>query len=331
MSARRLAARVVHHLLDSIPPASGAVVMGTGIVSVALLLDGQRVLSDVLMVLAAVAWVALAVLLPGRALRDRQRFAVDLRHPTALTSIAGTGVLGTRLTLAGWTGAGAAMLIAALAIWVGLVPHVLRHWQLPTIGASFIVTVATESLALLAATMADVTRTVWLLYAALGPFLVGLALYVMVLRRFEFRQLLVGIGDHWVTGGALAITTVVSGRIGLAAHRTDTLWGGHGPLEVGALVLWCVTMVWLPALLAAELLRPRLRYSVRRWSTVFPVGMYAACSFFVGRLTDTPVIVDFARVWVWVALAVWLAVFCGMLGRIPVLAAAEPQPGVSRP
>ncbi|MGH2876137.1 MAG: hypothetical protein ACRDLV_07800, partial [Solirubrobacteraceae bacterium] len=84
MSARRLAARVVSHLLDSIPPAAGAVVMGTGIVSVALLLDGQRILSDVLMVLAAVAWVALAVLLPGRALRDRRRFVVDLRHPTAL-------------------------------------------------------------------------------------------------------------------------------------------------------------------------------------------------------------------------------------------------------
>ncbi|MGH2930204.1 MAG: hypothetical protein ACRDL8_18515, partial [Solirubrobacteraceae bacterium] len=131
----------------------------------------------------------------------------------------------------------------------------------------------------------------------------------------------------WVTGGALAITTVVSGRIGLAAHRTGTLWGGHGPLEVGALVLWCVTMVWLPALLAAELLHPRLRYSVRRWSTVFPVGMYAACSFFVGRLTGTPGIVDFAQVWVWVALAVWLAVFCGMLGRIPGLAQAEPQSG----
>ncbi|MGH2858477.1 MAG: tellurite resistance/C4-dicarboxylate transporter family protein [Solirubrobacteraceae bacterium] len=327
MLARRLAARVVHHLLDSIPPASGAVVMGTGIVSVALLLDGQRILSDVLMVIAAVAWVALAVLLPGRALRDRERFIVDLRHPTALTSIAGTGVLGTRLTLAGWTGAGAAMLVAAVAIWVGLVPHVLRHWQLPTTGASFIVTVATESLALLTATLADVTRTAWLLYVALGPFLLGLGLYVMVLRRFQFRQLVVGIGDHWVTGGALAISTVVSGRIGLAAHRTGTLWGGHGPLEVGALVLWCLTMVWLPALLAAELLRPRLRYSVRRWSTVFPVGMYAACSFFVGRLSGTGGIVDFGRVWVWVALAVWLAVFCGMLGRIPALAEPEPQSG----
>ncbi|MGH2874404.1 MAG: tellurite resistance/C4-dicarboxylate transporter family protein [Solirubrobacteraceae bacterium] len=318
---------VLHHLLDSIPPASGAVVMGTGIVSVALRLDGRTILADAMTAIAAVAWLGLAVLLPARALRDRERFVVDLRHPTALTSIAGTGVLGTSLTLAGFPALGVAALVVALGIWIGLVPHVLRHWQLPTTGASFIVTVATESLALLAATLADRERTVWLLFAALGPFLLGLCFYVAVLVRFDPRQLLVGIGDHWVTGGALAISTVVSGRIALAAQRTGTLWSGHGPLEAGALVLWSLTMVWLPLLIGAELARPRLRYSVRRWSTVFPVGMYAACSFFVGRLTHLEGIVYFAEVWVWLAVAVWIAVACGMLRRTASLGAPEPAPG----
>ncbi len=312
-------ARILHRLLDAIPPASGAVVMGTGIVSVALLLDGRHVLSAILLVLDAGMWLALAVLLPARARRDAQRFAVDLRHPTALTSIAGTEVLGTRLTLAGWDWAGSALLVIALLVWLGLVPHVLRHWQTPTIGASFILTVATESLALLAATLAFSERASWLLYASLVPFALGLCFYVFVLSRFDFAQLAVGIGDHWVTGGALAISTVVAGRIALAAQRTATLGGGHGSMRTIALVLWGVTMVWLPALLAAELIRPRLSYNVRRWSTVFPVGMYAACSFIVGKLTETGGIVDFARVWVWVALAVWLVVFAGMVARIPQL------------
>jgi voltage-gated anion channel len=294
--------------------------MGTGIVSVALLLDGRRVLSTILLVLDAGIWLALAVLLPARARRDARRFAVDLRHPTALTAIAGTEVLGTRLTLAGWDWAGVALLVIALLVWLGLVPHVLRHWQTPTIGASFILTVATESLALLAATLADSDRASWLLYAALVPFGLGLCFYGFVLSRFDFAQLAVGIGDHWVTGGALAISTVAAGRIALAAGHTATLGGAHGPLKTIALVLWCVTMVWLPALIAAELFRPRLSYNVRRWSTVFPVGMYAACSFVVGKLTEIGGIVDFARVWVWVALAVWLVVFAGMVARIPQLA-----------
>ncbi|HJS96360.1 MAG TPA: tellurite resistance/C4-dicarboxylate transporter family protein, partial [Solirubrobacteraceae bacterium] len=300
-------------ILDSIPPASGAVVMGTGIVSVALLLDGRSTLSSILLVLDAALWLVLAVLLPARAARDRRRFAVDLRHPTALTAIAGTEVLGTRLTLAGWDWAGAGLLVLATAIWLGLVPHVLRHWQTPTIGASFILTVATESLALLGATLAFSQRAAWLLYASLVPFCLGLGFYAFVLCRFQFRQLAIGKGDHWVTGGALAISTVAAGRIALAAQRTDTLWHGHGPVETISLVLWCLSMAWLPVLVGAEILRPRLSYNVRRWSTVFPVGMYAACSFIVGELTNTPGIVDFARVWVWVGAGVWLVVFLAML------------------
>jgi hypothetical protein len=54
---------------------------------------------------------------------------------------------------------------------------------------------------------------------------------------------------------------------------------------------------------------------VRRWSTVFPVGMYAACSFIVGAAAHAPGITDFARVWVWAGVAVWLPVFLAMLGR----------------
>ena len=82
-------------------------------------------------------------------------------------------------------------------------------------------------------------------------------------------------------------------------------------------------MLWLPVLLVAELRWPRLRYNVRRWSTVFPVGMYAACSFVIATLTHASGITDFARVWVWVAVAVWLVVFAGMLRRGPGLLRVE--------
>lgn len=329
MSPGAPSAKVLNRLLDEIPPASGAVVMGTGIVSVGLLLDGRQVLSTILLVLDAMIWIALAVLLPARALRDGRQFAVDLRHPTALTSIAGTAVLGTRLTLAGWDWAGVALLIIAVLIWVPLVPHVLRHWQTPTIGASFILTVATDSLALLAATLAYADRVGWLVYAALVVLGLGLCFYVFVLSRFQFRQLAIGVGDHWVTGGALAISTLAAGRIALAAERTGSLAGGRQALQTTALVLWCLTMVWLPVLVAAEILRPRLHYTVRRWSTVFPVGMYAACSFIVGAVAKVAGITTFAQVWVWIGLAVWLLVFAAMVRRAPTLVSRPPQPAAS--
>ena len=193
-------------------------------------------------------------------------------------------------------------------------------------------TVSTESLAVLAAVLAANEHAHWLLDAALAPFLLGLGFYLFVISRFDIRQLAVGRGDHWVTGGALAISTLAAGRITLAAKSLGALGGVHATLKDTTVALWALTIAWLPILLAAEALRPRLRYDVRRWSTVFPVGMSAACSFIVGAAANAPAITDFARVWAWAAVAVWLITFTAMLRRGAQLAREQPRdpaPGTS--
>lgn len=313
MDGRRRITGLLQRVLDSIPPAAGAEVMGTGIVSIGLSLDGHETLSRILLVIAALMWVSLAVLVPLRAARDRARFFADIRTPGALTSVAGTAVLGTRFTLLGWTWAGIALLAVALALWAALLGPVLANWKTPTIGASLVLTVSTESLAVLAATIAVPEHAQWLLVAALAPFALGLCFYVFVISRFDLRQLAVGHGDHWITGGALAISTLAAGKLTAGAKTLGILGHGGGALKYLALVLWVATIVWLPILLAAEAAHPRLRYDVRRWSTVFPFGMYAVCSFVVGTAAGVGWITSFARVWVWVALAVWAVVFAAML------------------
>ena len=74
------------------------------------------------------------------------------------------------------------------------------------------------------------------------------------------------------------------------------------------------SILWLPALVLAEAVHPRLDYDDRRWSTVFPLGMYAACSFVVGNVARAGAITTFGRVWMWVALAVWAVVLAAMFG-----------------
>lgn len=313
MPGWRAAPGALDLILDAVPPASGAVVMGTGIVSIGLSLDGQETLSRVLLALDVATWLTLAVLLPARAWRDRDRFRRDLSTPAAFTAVAGTAVLGTRLSLLGWGWAGVGLLVVALGVWLGLVGPVLRQWRTPTVGASFILTVGTESLALLAATLGHEYRAEWLLAAALAPFLLGLCFYPWILRRFDFGQLAAGAGDHWVTGGALAISTVVAGRITLGYETVAPGGGALGLLRGVSLGLWMVTMLWLPVLVAVELRWPRLRYGVRRWSTVFPVGMYAACSFVIGAAFPAAALTSFAEVWIWVAVAVWAVVATGLV------------------
>lgn len=168
MVSSRLTTGALGRALDSIPPAVGAEVMGTAIVSIALSLDGEETLSRVTLAIAGVIWVILAVLVPLRAARDPARFRSDVRSPIALTGAVGTAVLGTRLTLLGWAWAGSAMLVLAFVVWVVLLGPVLAAWKSPTVGVSLLLAVSAESIAVLAATLAPHEHANWLLIAAVA-------------------------------------------------------------------------------------------------------------------------------------------------------------------
>jgi hypothetical protein len=232
-----------------------------------------------------------------------------------LTGVAATVVLGTRLTMLGWAWAGGATLLIAVCLWLVLLAPVLRNWVTPTVGVSLMLTVSTESLAVLPTALATRERASWLLFPALVPFVLGLAFYVFVISRFDLRELVTGGGDQWITGGALAIATLAAADLTLAARSLHQVVAVVSALKGASLVLWVIAIAWLPVLVVSEALRPRLRYDVRRWATVFPVGMYAACSFAVGAAIGAPGIADFARVWVWAGLVIWLVVFSAMLFR----------------
>jgi tellurite resistance protein TehA-like permease len=224
-------------------------------------------------------------------------------------------VLGTRLTLLGWAWAGVAMLVLAFVVWVVLLRPVLAAWKSPTGGVSLLLAVSAESIAVLAATLAPHEHASWLLIAAVVLLGLGLGLYVFVISRFDFHQLAVGRGDHWITGGALGISALAAARIDAGAKALG-ISGGRGALEAIAVGLWVLSVLWLIVLLFAEARWPRLRYDARRWSTVFPLGMYAVSSFAVGVVVPVGAITSFARVWVWIALASWAIVFLATVGRV---------------
>jgi tellurite resistance protein TehA-like permease len=235
-------------LVDAISPASGAVVMGTGIASLGLSFDHRDLLSRILLAITAAVWIALGLVLIWRALSDRERVLREARMPSALTGVAGTAVLGSRLETLGWNWAGISLLVIALALWLMLLGPVLRGLVTPTVGVSLMLTVATESLAVLAVDLASHARAAWLLYAAFAPLGLGLALYAWVMSRFDLRQLVVARGDHWITGGALAISTLAAGEVALAARSLHELSGSAEALRTISTVLWATTVAWLPVL-----------------------------------------------------------------------------------
>ena len=302
--------------LGPVPSTSWAIVMTCGIVSTDLSAVHQPVLSAILLWFAAGVWVFLAGALGVPLFLQQGRFGREVASPGVLTIVAATAVLGSRLAVSGYRTVPAVLLVLTAVLCAVLLGPVLRRWVTPTMGIAFLIGVSADSVALLSATLAVPYGASWLCWAAMGCLLGGLGLYCFAAARFDLRQLLSGHGDHWIAGGALAISALAAGRITEAAGQLGLVRQHHHALTVGTLVVWCAAMLWLPVLIAAEVVRPRIRYDIRRWATGFPIGMYAACSFTVGQVTGIGGIVEFARLWTWVSVAATLALLAGLVRRL---------------
>lgn len=298
------------HWWSRVPPAAGSAVMATGIVSVGLHLTGRETSSLALMALAAAGWALLALAFALTLLRDRSRWAVSATTPPGLTAVAATTVLGTRFSLAGWQTTAEALLVIATVAWPPLLVSVLRHWKRHLPGAAFLVCVATEGLAVLAATLALAGRGDRLAPAALALFALGLVLYAAALARFDLRQVRTGAGDQWVAAGALAISALAGSRL---VARPDWDGWGHTVLRTTTFVLLVLDLAGYVLLLGAEIRHPRPGYTIRRWATVFPLGMSAVATLSTGTAAHVPWLGTLGRPLLWIAVAAWLLTAGGLV------------------
>jgi len=297
-------------VLDDIDASAGAVVMGTGIVSVGLRLDQARVIADVLLVVASLAAVVLLLVATRRARTRWAELLAGADSAAALTAVAAIAVLGSAAIQLHWTGVAATLLVIGIALCAGLMATVRA--KRGSDGVVFMLVVAPQSLATLCAELAERTSAGWLLIPSASLAVLGIALYPSALSRFDLRALRSGQGAHWVAGGSLAISVLAVAQL---AHGTRVLVTGGDlflGLRITALVLWAVALVWLVVLVLAELRWPRWRYWGQRWATVFPLGMYAVCSFALHSAGGPSVASDFAQVWIWMAVAGWAATAVGL-------------------
>jgi tellurite resistance protein TehA-like permease len=305
------------------------VVMATGIVSVSLELARHELLSRMLLAAAGAVWVALVILAARQLVRDRRGGWSAARSPTSLSVVAGTAVLGSRLLAFGSRVAAVVLLALAAGAWLSLSVVQLRRMELPRSGSSFMLTVALQSLAALSSAVSASTHAAWLTWVAVAACIAGVTLYPLALARFDLGELRAGRGDQWIVGGAIAITTLVGGELSHAVVDTRAAPGLVPVLHTFTVVAWAVSASWLLVLLGSEFAFPRLGYDQRRWSTVFPVGMYAACSFEAGRVAALPAVVSFAQVWTWVAVVVWAVVAVAAVSavrRTPPVSAVRRTP-----
>lgn len=330
--------------LSGFSPAYFGMVMATGIVSIAAHLLQWPQVADGLFVLNLAAYAVLWLLNIARLIvhpREVARDLVDhLRGPGFFTVIAASGVLGSQCLMLSDNVPGAlALWCVALVSWLGITYAIFTvltvKQQKPTLdrginGGWLLAVVATQSIAVLSALLAPVIEPAWRLpmnFLALSMWLWGGMLYTWMMALIFYRYLFfpLGVGDmtppYWINMGAMAISTLAGSLlIGNAVHAS--LLQSLLPFLEGVTVLyWATGSWWIPMLLLLGLWRYvqqrfPLRYGPLYWSVVFPLGMYAAGTHEMVLAMDLDFLAWLPRVFLYVALAAWVAAFIGVMRHL---------------
>jgi tellurite resistance protein TehA-like permease len=331
--------------IASLFPGSFALVMATGIVSIAAFQQGFETLARAFLVVNVAAYVVLWALtifrlvrFPGRV---RDDMATHQRGVGFLTIVAGTNVLGSEVALlTSWTGLALGLWVAGLVLWL-----VITYWFLTAVtvraekppleagigGAWLLLVVSTESIATLGALLApSVGATRGLLFASIVAHLVGLMLYLVVIGLIFYRWTFFPLSGeqvtppYWINMGALAITTLAGSNILLASGSWKTSVRLVPFLTGTTLLAWGFATWWIPLLLAIGIWRHGvqrvpLRYDPQYWSLVFPLGMYAASTFRLEAALDVGLPSGIATMTFWIAAAAWTVTAIGMAGSARAL------------
>jgi tellurite resistance protein TehA-like permease len=147
-----------------------------------------------------------------------------------------------------------------------------------------------------------------------------LALIPLIVNRLEFLRLapVAFTPDYWINMGAMAITALTGATLFSLSASSPLLQQLSTFLLGLCLLFWAGATWWIPLLVLLELWRHilrrvRIEYGTRYWSLVFPVGMYAACTFEVAQLVHLGLLMILAQWAAYLALGLWLMAFVGLV------------------
>jgi tellurite resistance protein TehA-like permease len=311
--------------------------MATGIVSIATGLVGLGWVSRGLFAVNLAAFPALCVWLALLVYRDPTAIVAEFRErptPGVLTTVAATCVVGNELALAG---AGPELIdgLCALAVilWVsltyGFVMLKTTHTAKPPAetaldGSWLLLVVATEALAIMATRAGAGGPTAAGLVAALCLFLLGGAMYAVLIGLIVNRWLFLHLSPerltapYWINMGAAAIATLAGCRLLTAMDEAAApIAAARDAVFAVTVLFWALATWWIPLLAMLTWWRHRngvrLIYRLENWSMVFPLGMYTAATWRFAHVLRVPALELIPQAFVWVALAVWCLTFAGML------------------
>jgi tellurite resistance protein TehA-like permease len=202
-------------------------------------------------------------------------------------------------------------------------------------GSWFLLTVSTQSIAVVAGLFLTRTDSDALAFTAISAFTLGIVLYLivmtMVFLRWTFHPLDPTEADPpaWIAAGAVAITVLAGSNILLAADRAPERLSRLAPFIEGLVVMaWATATFWLPLRIAIGIWRHLvrrvpLRYHPSYWAMVFPLGMYGAATYRMRAAIDLAALTWLPKAELAVSLVAWTITFGGLLQSLVASARAR--------
>jgi tellurite resistance protein TehA-like permease len=331
-------------------PAYFALVMATGIVSIACQVLGLALLARVLFGLNLAFYAAVWALTIARALRHGAQMRADFQHHGRcvgfFTAVAATCVLGSQCLLIGQSfQAAVALWIAGIVLWAVLTYAVFTiiivKAEKPSLaeginGGWLVAVVAAQSVSVLGSQLAPSfeTRAEHALLFCAALWLGGGMLYFWIISLIFYRYAFFTMSPsdlappYWINMGAAAISTLAGTMLVSAAPHSPVL-GEILPFVRGFTLMWWATATWwIPMLLVLGIWRHvfrkfPLRYDPLYWGAVFPIGMYTVCTARLSRAVSAPYLESVSRCFVFLALLAWAVTLAGMAHHLLTARAAE--------